>query len=215
MRKILTAAAVVLAVLAVAASVAAHSPKDLKKIMNSKEKYFQSIDKEAPRFTLQDADGRVHSLSDYRGKAVVLHFIYTGCPDVCPLHAERIAKIQSMISQTPMKDRVQFVTITTDPKNDTSDVLRAYGRAHGLKPGNWVFLTKTAAQPEDSTRSIAASFGHKFAKVDGGYQVHSVVTHVVDRAGRWRANFHGLKFKPINLVLFLNALTNDASKPHH
>jgi protein SCO1/2 len=199
----------------IATSPAAHSPKDLKKIMNSKEKYFQAIDKEAPSFTLQDADGRVRSLSDYRGKVVVLHFIYTGCPDVCPLHAERIAQIQSMISQTPMKDHVQFITITTDPKNDTSDVMRAYGPARGLKPDNWVFLTKTASQPEDATRSLAVSFGHKFTKVDGSYQVHSVVTHVVDREGRWRANFHGLKFRPINLVLFLNALTNNAATPHH
>ena len=114
-----------------------------------------------------------------------------------------------------MKDRVQFITVTTDPKNDTGDVMRAYGPARGLRPGNWVFLTKTAGQPEDATRSLAISFGHKFTKVGDSYQVHSVVTHVVDREGRWRANFYGLKFKPINLVLFINALTNDAIKPHH
>jgi protein SCO1/2 len=45
--------------------------------------------------------------------------------------------------------------------------------------------------------------------VEDGYQVHGVVTHVIDMNGRWRANFHGLKFQPTNLVLFINALTND------
>ena len=214
-RKILHGAIAVMAVVTLGGPAAAHSPGDLKKVLNAKEKFFQSIDKESPRFTLQDADGRIRKLIDYRGKVIVLHFIYTGCPDVCPLHAEKIAEVQSMIGETPMKDHVQFITITTDPGNDTFDVMRAYGPAHGLKSDNWVFLTKIAGQPEDATRNIAAAFGHKFTNVEGGTQIHSVVTHVIDRKGRWRANFHGLKFRPTNLVLFINALTNDQAKPHH
>jgi hypothetical protein len=47
-----------------------------------------------------------------------------------------------------------------------------------------------------------------------GYQVHGVVTHVIDREGRWQANFHGLKFEPTNLVLYINALVNDPGRPH-
>jgi protein SCO1/2 len=183
--------------------------------MQAREKYFQPIDKPAPGFTLQDADGGRHSLADYRGKVIVLHFIYTACPDVCPLHAERIAEIQSLIAGTPMKDRVRFISITTDPANDTPEILRAYGPARGLQPGNWTFLTKASAQPEVATRKLAESFGHKFIKKDGGYQLHSVVTHVIDGKGRWRANFHGLKFAPVNLVAFINALTNEGEAPHH
>ena len=138
----------------------AHSLKDLDSRLHKREKYFQPLDKEAPDFTLQDADGGTVALSDFRGKVVVLHFVYTNCPDVCPLHAERIAEVQMMVNQTPMRDLVE-------------------------------------------------KFGHKFTEVEGGYQVHSLVTHVIDREGRWRANFHGLKFQSINLVLFINALTND------
>lgn len=44
--------------------------------------------------TLENAEGRVVDLQDLRAKVVVLHFIYPSCPDVCPLHAERIAEIQ-------------------------------------------------------------------------------------------------------------------------
>jgi protein SCO1/2 len=44
--------------------------------------------------------------------------------------------------------------------------------------------------------------------------VHGVVTHVIDKDGQWRANFHGLKFEPINLVMFVNALVNDVQRPH-
>jgi protein SCO1 len=41
-----------------------------------------------------------------------------------------------------------------------------------------------------------------------------VVTHVIDREGQWQANFHGLKFEPTNLVVYVNALVNDAGRPH-
>ena len=193
--------------------VSAHHPgARLDELMGSKERYFQIIDRPVPDFTLQDADSRKIASADLRNKIVVLHFIYAGCPDICPLHAERIAGVQEMIAQTPMKDRVQFLTITTDPANDTLNVMRDYGPAHGLDPNNWLFLTTLADQPENTTRELAKKFGHKFLKTDDGYQTHSIVTHVIDRGGRWAANFHGLRFKPVNLVLYLNGLSNSGSR---
>ena len=188
----------------------AHSLDELEATLGGKEKYFQPIDKPAPEFTLRNADGKTVRLADFRGKVVVLHFIYASCPDVCPLHAERIAQVQAMINQTPMKERVQFISVTTDPLKDTAGVLRDYGPAHGLDPVNWVFLTTAPEQPEDATRQLAQAYGHKFDKTPDGYQMHGIVTHVIDRYGRWSANFHGLKFEPVNLVLFVNALVNDA-----
>jgi protein SCO1 len=198
-----------LVLLASASTVAAHSLDELEAQLRDREQYFQPIGKDAPPFTLEDADGRAISLEDLRGKVVVLHFIYTNCPDVCPLHAERIAEIQKMVNQTPMRELVQFVTITTDPEHDTSEVLREYGPAHGLDPINWIFLTSGPDRPEDATRRLAEQFGHKFTQSPDGYQIHGVVTHVIDRDGQWRANFHGLKFEPTNLVVYVNALVND------
>jgi protein SCO1 len=207
--------AVSLAVLAASVShAAAHSLDELEAQLGDRERYFQPIGEDAPDFTLEDAEGRMVTLDDLRGKVVVLHFIYTNCPDVCPLHAERIAEIQEMVNRTPMRELVEFVTITTDPANDTPDVLREYGPAHGLDPANWVFLTSGADQPEDTTRTLAERFGHKFTLTEDGYQMHGVVTHIVDREGRWRANFHGLKFEPTNLVAFVNALVNDVHPPN-
>jgi protein SCO1/2 len=196
-------------VVSIVPAASSHSLEDVQAILGDKETYFQAIDKPAPDFALRDADGHTHKLADFRGKVVVLHFIYTNCPDICPLHAERIAEIQKMVNQTPMKDRVQFITITTDPSRDTPDVLRAYGPAHGLDPVNWLFLTTTSDQPEDATRKLAEAFGHKFTKDAEGYQMHSIVTHVIDREGLWRGNFHSLKFQPVNMVVFINALVND------
>jgi protein SCO1 len=192
----------------------AHSLKDLEMLLGDREKYFQAIDRAAPVFVLRNAGGEVVRLEDYRDKVVVLHFIYAGCPDVCPLHADRVAEVQSMVNLTPMKEQVRFVSITTDPKHDTPDVLRAYAELHGLDPVNWVFLTAGVEQPESATRALAEQFGHRFVKQDDGYQVHGIVTHVIDKEGRWRANFHGLKFEPVNLVSFVNALVNDVQKAH-
>jgi len=193
---------------------AAHSLKELETELGSREQYFQPIDKDAPQFTLQDAEGRPVALADFHGKVVALHFIYTHCPDVCPLHLDRIAEIQSMVNQSPMKDQVQFITITTDPSRDRGNVLIDYGRLHGADASNWVFLTTKPDQAEDTTRKLAAEFGHKFEKAEDGYQIHGIVTHVIDKEGRWRANFHGLKFEPTSLVVFMNALVNDIAKPH-
>ncbi len=212
-QKIASAALSLALVTATVMVAGAHSLKELESQLDDREKYFQPIDKDAPGFELRDAAWRTVQLADFQGKVVVLHFIYTICPDVCPLHADRIAQIQEMVNQTPMRDQVQFVSITTDPENDTADVLRTYGPAHHLDPVNWVFLTSGSDRPS-ATRELAERYGHKFTKTEGGYQVHGVVTHVIDGEGRWRANFHGLEFNPTNLVLFVNALVYDVHNGH-
>jgi len=205
-----------LALLAVSAStVAAHSLDDLEAQLGDRENYFQPIGKEAPDFALEDAEARAVVLEDFHSKVVVLHFVYASCPDVCPLHAERIAEIQAMVNRTPMRELVQFVTITTDPANDTPDVLREYGPAHGLDPVNWMFLTSGPDRSEDTTRNLAERFGHKFTQTEDGYQIHGVVTHIIDREGRWQANFHGLKFEPTNVVVYINALANAHGSEGH
>jgi protein SCO1 len=207
-------AVLLLLLLAPALPLAAHSLEELQGQLGDREKYFQPIGKAAPDFTLEDPKGRAVTLQDLRGKVVVLHFVYTTCPDVCPLHADRIAEIQEMVNGTPMRDLVQFVAITTDPEHDGPEVMQQYGPAHGLDPVNWMFLTTRPDQPEDATRRLAERFGHGFTETSDGYQIHGVVTHVIDREGRWQANFHGLKFAPTNLVVYVNALVNHASRPH-
>src|SRR6266545_2715781 len=113
MRSIVGLILAVASVAALATAARAHSLEELQATLLKDEKYFQPVDKPAPGFTLQNADGKVFRLADFRGKVVVLHFIYAGCPDVCPLHADRIAEIQSMVNQTPMKALVLIVTVTT------------------------------------------------------------------------------------------------------
>jgi protein SCO1 len=186
----------------------AHSLESLQQDLFEKEQNFQIKDAPAPDFILENAEGKHVALGDLRGKVIVLHFIYTRCPDVCPLHAEKIADIQKMINITPMKDQVEFVSITTDPENDAPNVLRSYGPLHGLDSANWLFLTRRKGDPEDTTRKLAENFGHGFDKTKDGLQIHGIVTHVIDQKSRWRGNFHGLRFNSVNLVVFVNGLIN-------
>lgn len=203
---------VILALAAVPA--AAHQEDaDLDQLMGNRETFFQPIDQpQAPPFELADAEGNIVRLSDFSDKIVVLNFIFASCTDVCPLHSTLIAEIQEKVNITPMKDMVQFVTVTTDPLKDTPEVLRTYGEPRGLDPANWMFLTRAPGQPEDATRKLAESYNLRFQPLDDGQQLHGVVTNVIDRGGRFAAKFHGLRFDPLNLVLYLNALSNDTRR---
>ena len=189
-----------------------HPGKNLDARMFKMEPYFQAIDAaRAPAFELQDAAGNPVRLSDFSDKVVILHFIYASCPDVCPLHAEKIAAVQAAINDGPMKDLVHFISITTDPVNDTPDVLREYAQRHGLDPTNWVMLTKRPDQSDDATRLLAREYGLEFTMAaDSDMMMHGAVTHVVDIGGRFAAKFHGMDFKNVNLILYVSELINNA-----
>ncbi len=191
------------------------STAEVERRLLERERYFQPLEgKPAPDFVLQDAEERLVSLTNLRGKVVVLHFIYASCPNVCPLHADLMARIQEMLNQTPMREQVRFVSVTTDPERDGPEVMRGYGEAHSLDPTNWVFLTSGAERPEE-TRRLAEAYGVVFSQMPDGMLMHGVVTHLIDREGRLRAKFHGLEFDPTNLVLYLNALTHDKDGEAH
>lgn len=87
-------------------------------------------------------------------------------------------------------------------------MLLDHGPKHKLDQVNWMFLT-TPDEPEDTARRLAGAFGHKFTKTADGYQMHGIITYVIDREGNWRGSFHGLRFDPANLVMFVNALVNN------
>jgi protein SCO1/2 len=191
-----------------------HPANNLDEVMSEKEPFFQAIDEpNSPPFELVNSNGELIKLSDYDEKIVVLNFIFANCAGVCPLHSARIVEIQEMINATPMRDLVQFVSISTDPINDTGNALDEYGDAYGFDAINWTFLTKKPNDAENFTRILAEEFGVKFQPEEAGQQMHSVVTHIIDRKGRFAAKFHGLKFKPINLVSYVNGLSHQKNQP--
>lgn len=99
------------------------------------------LDKQAaPDFTLTDQRGQTVSLSDFRGKAVVLTFIYTNCPDVCPAIARNLGTTYELLREETQDD-VVLIAVTLDPTRDTQAALQEFSALHGLADNpNWYAL---------------------------------------------------------------------------
>lgn len=200
------------AVTASTPALAHHTLDQMQEALRAREDFLELTNRPAPSFALHDADGREVRLGELAGKVVILNFVFATCTDVCPLHSDLIAEIQQKVNVLPVRDQVQFITITTHPEFDTPEVLKSYGEKHGLDPANWTFLTSGPERPGD-TRALAEEYGLKFTPVGNGQFVHGVVTHLIDQSGVLRARYHGLKFNPVNLVMHVNALLNAEHAP--
>ena len=82
----------------------------------------------APNFALTSQDGAEVTLAALRGKVVAVTFIYTSCPDVCPMLTDKLARVQDELG-SDFGTKVAFVSITTDPELDTPGVLKEYAAA--------------------------------------------------------------------------------------
>lgn len=141
----------------------------------------------APTFTLTNQDGQRVGLKDFRGKAIVLSFIFTECKDICPVLPQIIGRTDQWLTDRE-KQKVRFVGISIDPKRDTPEKLRAFMQMHNLSPQRWTLLTGTLAE---ATR-VADDYGI-VAKPDlQGDLVHNAVYVLIDPRGRLRSEFHGL-----------------------
>lgn len=93
---------------------------------------------EIPAFQLKDQDGKLVNRETFAKNIWIVNFIFTSCGDECPLMTSKLKS-----AQTHLKDvsDVWFVSITTDPKNDTVKVLKSYAKSHKVDEKNWRFLT--------------------------------------------------------------------------
>ena len=92
----------------------------------------------APEFTLTDHNGQLVSLTDYRGEVVLLTFLYTNCPDVCPLVTANLRRAHTMLAPDET-DRINFLTVSVDPTGDTMERVREYTQYMGME-GRWRYL---------------------------------------------------------------------------
>jgi protein SCO1 len=88
--------------------------------------------KPVPDFTLTDQSGQQVSMDDQRGKLVLLTFLYTHCPDVCPLITQNLNQALQMLG--PQRDDVRVLAVSVDPEGDTPKAVDAYAKAHHLLP---------------------------------------------------------------------------------
>jgi len=131
---------------------------------------------------LLDQDGRTRRISDFKGKAVVLFFGYTHCPDVCPTTMSELAKAMRMLA--PRDQEVQVLFVTLDPERDTAEVLKRYVPSFNPK---FIGLRGN----EEATRRIAKDFKIFYARQEtgskSGYSIdHSAGLYIFDRKGNLR-----------------------------
>ena len=145
----------------------------------------------APQFTLTSQDGKPVALADLRGKVVVVAFIYTQCPDICPMLTQKMVEIQDELG-ADFGPKVAFVSISLDPGHDTPEVLKDYAQFWGAKPDGWAFLT---GSPE-AVRDVTRRYGVFFAKKEDGSVDHTQLTSLVDAEGQMRVQYLGARFDP-------------------
>jgi protein SCO1/2 len=143
----------------------------------------------APAFSLMSQDGEPISLADLRGKVVAVTFIYTQCPDICPLLTQKMVEVQDALGGD-FDSKIHFVSITLDPEHDTPAVLKDYAQFWGAKPEGWSFLTGAP----DAVREIARHYGVYFSKTAEGGVDHTQLTSVIDGKGEIRVQYLGARF---------------------
>jgi cytochrome oxidase Cu insertion factor (SCO1/SenC/PrrC family) len=172
----------------------------------------------ASPFQLRDQFSQPLALDDLDGRVVVLTFLYTGCPDTCPLMAETLRKAHESLGDEASE--TAFVAISVDPARDTTEEVRRFSEEKGMLD-RWSFLTGTeeelkpvwqayyvAAEPatttggaldalssESEVRAVAEDIGA------GGYLIgHSTPVYLIDRSGMLRVLHTSLSLDPQPLI---------------
>ena len=115
-----------------------------------------------PDLELIDQDGKPFHLSDFKGKAVLMTFIYTRCPlpEFCPRLSSQFARIQNDLARTPDDYALtHLLTVSFDPQYDTPAVLRKYGMAYLQDDASGFSHWGFASAPPDKLRALANAFG--------------------------------------------------------
>jgi len=158
---------------------------------------------EVPNYTLLNQEAKQIRIKNYRGKALLLTFIYTRCPepDQCTLMSNNFAQIERQLGQDPeLYAKTHLLSITIDPGYDDPKVLRSYGAAHTERYENetfahWEFATGTGEQ----VKEIAQYFGLQyFSQKD--QIIHALRTVIVNPDGKVAKIYTGNEWKTEEVV---------------
>jgi protein SCO1/2 len=151
------------------------------------------VDKPVRNFILTNQAGKKFQLADAQGKVVAITFVYTKCPDVCPLFTAKFAAIQRVLERQKKSADYLLLTITTDPEYDTPQQLKSYADLFKPDYSNWFFLTAS----KETLAKVWQDFGVNVRK-SGGSQTqqiqHTALTSIVDRSGKRRVDYYGDKW---------------------
>lgn len=162
---------------------------------------YREIGEKIPEFALYDQDGRVVESGRFRGKKVMLNFIFTRCPvaNMCPASTMKMMTAQKLAREAGVKD-FELVSITLDPAYDTPGVLKDYANARGIDTSNFTFLTG----PENAIKDLLEQFG-VIAEFDGDLLKHTLTTLLIDEQGRIIHRADGSGWDPKEFVAKLKS----------
>ena len=142
--------------------------------------------------------GQAVKLSNYRGQALAITFIFTRCPfpDYCPRMSRHLAKVRESLDFIPnAPTNWHLFSVSFDPEYDRPGVLLDYRRNLHVEDGRWDFLT---GAPRD-IKQFCSRFGVYFMR-DRGTIDHNLMTAVIDTHGRLQRLFPGNKWHPDDLI---------------
>ena len=151
-----------------------------------------------------DADGRRVTLADYRGKPLVVSFVYTGCSQVCPTTTRFLARAVHEARKVLGPDAFRVASIGFNIPADNPMSMKVFARQNGIDDPRWAFLTPDAGVPEP----LARDFGFSWAAQSGGFD-HLLQVTVLDGRGRVYAQVYGDSFELPMLVQPLRELVLD------
>jgi protein SCO1 len=158
---------------------------------------------EIPNYTLRNQDDREIRIQNYRGKALLLTFIYTRCPvpDYCTLMSNNFAVIDRELGQDPeLYAKTHLLSISIDPEYDTPKVLRSYGAAHTERYQNETFAHwEFAGGTKDQIRELAEFFGLRYFP-EKDQIIHGLRTVIVGPDGKVAKIYIGNEWKPEEVV---------------
>jgi protein SCO1 len=137
---------------------------------------------QAPDFHLRDSSGQGYSLDQFRGSVVVLSFLYTHCPDYCPLTAELLRHADEAAGHP---HDVIYLAVSVDPAGDTPQSIADFEQAHRLDElgARWHYLT---GDPGELAAVWRAYYVGATPAAVAGQTDHTSVVYFIDKNGRRR-----------------------------
>lgn len=153
---------------------------------------YREVGENLPDFAFYDQDGEVVRAGRFRGKKVMLNFIYTRCPiaTMCPAAVAHFMTLQQQARESGVQN-LELVSITLDPEFDTPGVLHEYAEARGVDTSNYSFLTG----PEGAIKDLLAQLGVQ-AFFEGSLLQHTLATLLIDEEGRIIHRADGSRWEP-------------------
>lgn len=158
---------------------------------------------DVPNYGLVNQDGKDIKLHNYRGKTLLVTFVYTRCPlpEYCTLMSNNFAVVERQLQQQPeIYGKTHLLSISIDPEYDTPQVLRSYGAAHTERYqdetfSHWEFASGT----KDQVKGVAQFFGLRYYQ-DSDQIVHNLKTVIIGPDGRVAKVYGDNKWKPDEVV---------------